>query len=240
MDKTQRLFAIMDSLRRHRQPITAERLAEEFSVSVRTLYRDMQTLIGLGAPIDGEAGVGYILRPGFFLPPLMFSPEELEALVLGARWVEGRPDESLAKAAARALGKIATATPEDLRDKIGATGLWPVQAAAIPAKEPLLGVVRQAMRVEKTLHISYADENGAQTERPIWPIALAYYEDKHILAAWCTMRQALRNFRIDRVRSARQGEERFGKRRVVLMKMWEEAWQADRQARRARYEKAGG
>jgi predicted DNA-binding transcriptional regulator YafY len=240
MDKTQRLFAIMDSLRRHRQPITAERLAEEFSVSVRTLYRDMQTLIGLGAPIDGEAGVGYILRPGFFLPPLMFSPEELEALVLGARWVEGRPDESLAKAAARALGKIATATPEDLRDKIGATGLWPVQAAAIPAKEPLLGVVREAMRVEKTLHISYADQNGAETERPIWPIALAYYEDKHILAAWCTMRQALRNFRIDRVRSARQGEERFGKRRVVLMKMWEEAWQADRQARRARYEKAGG
>lgn len=240
MDKTQRLFAIMDSLRRHRQPITAERLAEEFSVSVRTLYRDVQTLIGLGAPIDGEAGVGYILRPGFFLPPLMFSPEELEALVLGARWVEGRPDESLAKAAARALGKIATATPEDLRDKIGATGLWPVQAAAIPAKEPLLGVVREAMRVEKTLHISYADQNGAETERPIWPIALAYYEDKHILAAWCTMRQALRNFRIDRVRSARQGEERFGKRRVVLMKMWEEAWQADRQARRARYEKAGG
>ena len=240
MDKTQRLFAIMDSLRRHRQPITAERLAEEFSVSVRTLYRDVHTLIGLGAPIDGEAGVGYILRPGFFLPPLMFSPEELEALVLGARWVESRPDESLAKAAARALGKIATATPEDLRDKIGATGLWPVQAAAIPAKEPLLGVVRQAMRVEKTLHISYADENGAETERPIWPIALAYYEDKHILAAWCTMRQALRNFRIDRVRSARQGEERFGKRRVVLMKMWEEAWQADRQARRARYEKAGG
>jgi predicted DNA-binding transcriptional regulator YafY len=240
MDKTQRLFAIMDSLRRHRQPITAERLAEEFSVSVRTLYRDMQTLIGLGAPIDGEAGVGYILRPGFFLPPLMFSPEELEALVLGARWVEGRPDESLAKAAARALGKIATATPEDLRDKIGATGLWPVQAAAIPAKEPLLGVVHEAMRVEKTLHISYADQNGAETERPIWPIALAYYEDKHILAAWCTMRQALRNFRIDRVRSARQGEERFGKRRVVLMKMWEEAWQADRQARRARYEKAGG
>ncbi|GLS29432.1 Predicted DNA-binding transcriptional regulator YafY, contains an HTH and WYL domains [Mesorhizobium albiziae] len=238
MDKTQRLFAIMDSLRRHRQPITAERLAEEFSVSVRTLYRDVQTLIGLGAPIDGEAGVGYILRPGFFLPPLMFSPEELEALVLGARWVEGRPDESLAKAAARALGKIATATPEDLRDKIGATGLWPVQAAAIPAKEPLLGVVREAMRVEKTLHISYADENGAETERPIWPIALAYYEDKHILAAWCTMRQALRNFRIDRVRSARQGDERFGKRRVVLMKMWEEAWQADRQARRARYEKA--
>lgn len=232
MDKTQRLFAIMDSLRRHRHPVTAERLADEFSVSVRTLYRDVQTLIGLGAPIDGEAGVGYLLRPGFFLPPLMFSPEELEALVLGARWVEGRPDESLAKAAARAIGKIATATPEDLRDKIGATGLWPARAAARPTNEPLLGVVREAMRLEKTLHISYADENGSVTERPIWPIAIAYYEEKHIIAAWCVMRQALRNFRIDRVRSARPGDERFGKRRVALMKLWEDQWQADRQTRR--------
>lgn len=234
MDKTQRLFAIMDSLRRHRRPITAERLAEEFSVSVRTLYRDVQTLIGLGAPIDGEAGVGYLLRPGFFLPPLMFQSEELEALVLGARWVEGLPDESLARAAARALGKIATATPEDLRDKIGATGLWPVRPAGAPENEPLLAVVRQAMRLEKTLHITYADESGAVTERPIWPIALAYYEDKHIVAAWCVMRQALRNFRIDRLRSARQSEERFGRRRAVLLKMWEDQWQADRPARPAR------
>jgi len=85
MDKTERLFAIMDSLRRHRLPVTAQALADAHEVSVRTLYRDIQTLIGLGAPIDGEAGIGYLLRPGFFLPPLMFSAEELEALVLGAR-----------------------------------------------------------------------------------------------------------------------------------------------------------
>src|SRR5438445_12959802 len=127
MDKTKRLFAIMDSLRRHRRPITADRLAKEHAVSVRTLYRDVQTLIGLGAPIDGEAGVGYLLRPGFFLPPLMFSAEELEALVLGARWVEARPDAPLALAAKSALGKIATASPDDLRDRISNTGLWPVR-----------------------------------------------------------------------------------------------------------------
>ncbi len=239
MDKTQRLFAIMDSLRRHRRPITAERLAEEFQVSVRTVYRDVQTLIGLGAPIDGEAGIGYLLRPGFFLPPLMFTAEELEALVLGARWVEGRPDESLARAAAKALGKIAMASPEDLRDKIGTTGLWPVHPGAMPAKEPLLAVVREAMRIEKTLHISYADENGAVTERPIWPIALAYYEEKQIVAAWCTLRRALRNFRVDRIRSAQPGDERFGKRRVALMKLWEEQWQADRRTRRVRSEATG-
>src|SRR3569623_2097622 len=127
MDKTERLFSIMDALRRHRHPVTAQALADEQGVSVRTLYRDVQTLIGLGAPIAGEAGVGYMLQPGFFLPPLMFSPEELEALVLGARWVEQRPDAALAGAARNALGKITTASPEDLRDRIGNTGLWPVR-----------------------------------------------------------------------------------------------------------------
>jgi len=124
MDKTERLFAIMDSLRRHRRPVTAERLAEEHAVSVRTLYRDVQTLIGLGARIEGEAGIGYVLRPGFFVPPLMFNAEELEALVLGARWVQSRPDEGLSGAARNALGKIATASPDDLRDRIRNTALW--------------------------------------------------------------------------------------------------------------------
>src|SRR5262245_54903074 len=122
MDKTERLFSIMDALRRHRRPVTAAQLAEEQGVSVRTLYRDVQTLIGLGAPIDGEAGIGYMLKPGFFLPPLMFSPEELEALVLGGRWVEGQPDAGLKAAARNALAKIATASPEDLRDKMNNTG----------------------------------------------------------------------------------------------------------------------
>src|SRR5690606_34245595 len=109
MDKTQRPFSVMDALRRHRRPVTAAAPAEEQGVSVRTLYRDVQTLIGLGAPIDGEAGVGYMLRPGFFLPPLMFTAEELEALVLGGRWVQAQPDAGLADAARNALGKIATA-----------------------------------------------------------------------------------------------------------------------------------
>ena len=123
MDKTERLFSVMDALRRHRRPVPASALAEEQGVSVRTLYRAIQPLIGLGAPIDGEAGVGYMLRPGFFLPPLMFSAEELEALVLGARWVEQRPDDVLAGAARNALAKIATASPDDLRERIGNTGL---------------------------------------------------------------------------------------------------------------------
>jgi predicted DNA-binding transcriptional regulator YafY len=224
MDKTERLFSVMDALRRHRRPVTASVLAEEQGVSVRTLYRDIQTLIGLGAPIDGEAGVGYMLRPGFFLPPLMFSAEELEALVLGARWVQGRPDEGLAGAAKNALAKIATASPDDLRDRLDTSGLWAAQQSWSADKEPLLGVVREAMRSEKTLHIQYVDESGNATERPIWPITLAYYEEKQVVGAWCVMRQAFRNFRVDRVRCATPGLEPFGKRRVILMKEWEAIW----------------
>jgi len=220
MEKVSRLFAIMDSLRRHRRPVTAAALAEEHGVSVRTLYRDVQTLIGLGAPIDGEAGMGYVLRPGFFLPPLMFTAEELEALVLGARRVEARPDAALATAANKALAKIATASPDDLRDRLGETGLWPVRTQSVP-DQPLLAVVRESMRNERTLHISYVDEHGAQTQRPIWPLLIAYYEDKHIIAAWCTLRRNFRHFRIDRVNAAHPGEERFGKRRAALVKEWE-------------------
>ncbi|MEQ1769391.1 MAG: YafY family protein [Devosia sp.] len=224
MDKTERLFSVMDALRRHRRPITAQALADEQGVSVRTLYRDIQTLIGLGAPIDGEAGVGYMLRPGFFLPPLMFSPEELEALVLGARWVQGRPDAPLAGAATNALAKIATASPEDLRDRISHSGLWAAQATWTVESTPLLAAVREAMRSEKALHLSYADEAGKETQRPVWPVTLAYYEDKQIVGAWCTLRQDFRNFRIDRIREARLGDEPFGKRRVILLAEWEEIW----------------
>src|SRR6187399_1093474 len=124
MDRTERLFALMDGLRRHRRPVTAADLAADLAVSVRTIYRDIQTLIELGAPIDGEAGIGYILRTGFFLPPLMFTEDELEALVLGARWVERQGDSGLTQAAGTALAKIATASPRDLRDVLADAGLF--------------------------------------------------------------------------------------------------------------------
>lgn len=220
MVKTGRLFAIIDSLRSRRRPVTAEALAEEQGVSVRTLYRDIQALIALGAPIDGAAGVGYVLRPGFFLPPLMFTADELEALVLGARWVEGRQDGALSRAAGLALAKIAAASPDDLRRRIDEAGLWPVNSRWRETDAPLLATVRAAMRAEKTLHIDYADERGKATTRAIWPAALAYFEEKQIIAAWCLLRQDFRSFRIDRIAAARIGDEGFGRRRAVLMADW--------------------
>ena len=224
MDKTERLFSVMDALRRHRRPVTAAQLAEEQGVSVRTMYRDVQTLIGLGAPIDGEAGVGYMLRPGFFMPPLMFSPEELEALVLGARWVQAQPDGGLAGAAKNALGKIATASPDDLRDRMRDTGLWPVLIRGSREAMPVLGLVRAAMRSETALHIAYEDESGAQSERDIWPVQLAYYEGKQIIVAWCVMREAFRHFRTDRIVVATATQTRYGRRRLQLSREWRDEW----------------
>jgi predicted DNA-binding transcriptional regulator YafY len=218
MDRTVRLFALMDTLRRHRRPVTAESLAADLSVSVRTIYRDIQTLIGLGAPIDGEAGLGYLLRPGFFLPPLMFDEDELEALVLGARWVQGHGDTALGIAARNALGKIATASPKDLRDTISDTGLWAAPNWRELGNPAFLQPIREAIRREEKLRIGYVAESGASTERTIWPIALAFDQGKRTVVAWCELREAFRTFRADRLSDLHRTAERYPKRRAALMK----------------------
>jgi predicted DNA-binding transcriptional regulator YafY len=217
MDRTERLFALMDGLRRHRRPVTAADLASDLAVSVRTIYRDIRTLIGLGAPIDGEAGLGYLLRPGFFLPPLMFDEDELEALVLGARWVERQQDEALAKAARNALGKIATAAPDDLRDVMAQSGLWAHSWNQV-APSVSLPSVREAIRRERKVWIAYHDQAGAATERVVWPIGLAFYDNKHAIVAWCELRQDFRFFRADRIAELSATGERYPKRRAALAK----------------------
>src|SRR5712671_3701162 len=123
MARAERLLGLIQVLRRHRHPVSGQTLADELGVSLRTVYRDIQTLIGQGAAIDGEAGVGFVLRPGFVLPPLMFTDEEIEALALGLRFVSKRTDAALARAAIDALAKIAAVLPDDLRDSIAGVGL---------------------------------------------------------------------------------------------------------------------
>jgi predicted DNA-binding transcriptional regulator YafY len=219
MNRTERLFALMDALRRHRRPVTAASLADELAVSMRTIYRDVQVLIGLGAPIDGEAGLGYLLRPGFFLPPLMFDEDELEALVLGARWVARQSDTALAQAASNALAKIAAASPKDLRDTMANTGLWvaKVETAGTVADMKLL---REAIRREQKLQIAYVAETGVSTERAIWPIAMAFYERRQTVAAWCELRGAFRHFRTDRITAMAATGQRYPRRRIELVKAW--------------------
>lgn len=224
MDRTERLFAVMDALRRHRRPVTAAALAEEHGVSVRTMYRDVRALIGLGAPIEGEAGLGYVLRPGFFLPPLMFAPEELEALVLGARWVRAQPDEELAAAARAALAKIAAAAPEDLRDRIADLGLWPVALGGGQEPLPVLGPLRWAMREERAVRLAYEDAEGCPSERMVWPVQVGFYEGRQIVAAWCCLRGDFRDFRTDRIRALEVTGDRYGRRRALLYREWRQGW----------------
>jgi predicted DNA-binding transcriptional regulator YafY len=220
VSKTERLFAVMDALRRHRAPVTAAQLAKEQGVSVRTVYRDVQTLLGLGAPIDGEAGMGYLLRPGFFLPPLTFTAEELEALILGARWVQAQADDELAQAARNALGKIAAASRDDLRDRIDDNGLWPVLIREHGTSVPILRLIRRALREEQALAMGYQDETGRASERTVWPVALAYYEGKQIVAAWCCLRESFRHFRVDRVTSLTLTGSPYGRPRRALAREW--------------------
>jgi len=220
MTRTGRLFQLMDALRGKRRPVTAARLAEQLGVSERTIYRDIQTLGQLGAPVDGSAGVGYLLRSGFFLPPLMFDADELEALVLGARWVRHQGDAALSEAAERALAKIATATPRDLRDHMAETSLWVPAGPGNTAPEPFVQPAREAIRRQCKLRIAYRDEKDAASERVVWPFALAYFQERRVMAAWCELRDAIRHFRIDRIVQAELGGERYPTPRHALLKTW--------------------
>ena len=221
MSRSGRLFLLMDAMRGYRRPVTAARLAEQLGVSERTIYRDILTLSSLGAPLQGEAGVGYMLKAGSFLPPLMFGPDELEALVLGARWVRRQGDEALAQAASNALAKIAAATPKDLRDDMADTSLWVPLGLDQPAASDIhVRPVREAIRYQHRLRMSYCDEQGAPSDRVVWPFALAFFEGKRLLAAWCELRLAFRHFRIDRIAAVESLCERYPARRHELLKTW--------------------
>jgi predicted DNA-binding transcriptional regulator YafY len=220
MSRTERLLALIQALRRHRRPVTGRELAREMSVSLRTVYRDIQTLINQGAPIDGERGVGFILRPGFLLPPLMFREDEIEALILGSRWVAQQTDQALAKAAQDVVAKIMTVLPENLKERAEFAGLYPIPAAsrALDAVDPK--VLREAIRLERKLRIVYRDEQGRESTRVIWPLALAFFERIRMLVAWCEMRTAFRHFRTDRIVSAVITHDRFPRGRRLLLREW--------------------
>ncbi|APA66525.1 MULTISPECIES: helix-turn-helix transcriptional regulator [unclassified Janthinobacterium] len=230
MSRSGRLFLLMDAMRAKRVPVTAAQLAQQLGVSERTIYRDIQTLAELGAPLQGEAGIGYVLRRGVFLPPLMFGPDELEALVLGARWVRRQGDAGLAQAASAALAKIAAASPRDLRDNMAETSLWVPLGRPADGTEPAdryVQPVREAIRYEQKLTLGYQDERGSATQRTVWPFALAFFEGKRLLAAWCELRGDYRHFRIDRIASVDNCGERYPTRRHVLLETWRKAHDID-------------
>lgn len=221
--RSERLFALIQALRRHRQPVTAQKLATELSVSVRTIYRDIETLVAQGASIAGEAGLGFVMRPGFMLPPLMFRDEEIEALVLGSRWVAQLPDAPLALAAADAIAKMMAVLPDRLRHRVEDAGLFAVPRTAAALDQIDASVVREAIREERKVRIEYLSDDGKQTARVIWPIALAFFERVRVVVAWCELRRAYRHFRTDRITRVELTDERLPRRRQQLLSEWREA-----------------
>jgi len=227
LSRSERLLALLQALRRRRRPVSGRVLADELGVSVRTLYRDIASLQGQGAEIEGEAGLGYVLRPGFWLPPLMLSGEEIEALVLGARWVGARTDEALALAARDAIAKISAVLPPRLRDDVEASTLIVAPSKALSLASPDLAPIRAAIRAERKLALEYHDAQGARTERTIWPFGVGYFDEARIVMAWCELRQGFRHFRADRIASSRTLEMRYPMSRQRLLKDWRLAEGAD-------------
>lgn len=203
--RADRLFQIIQLLRA-RPLSTAARLAEVLEVSTRTIYRDIQDLVASGVPIRGEAGVGYALPASFDLPPLMFTAQELEALVAGARIVRSWGDRELARAARGALDKVEAVLPDALRQRLRATALYAPDFHVSPATAQHLGPLRQALSEGRRLTLRYRDGKGQTTSRTVRPLGLFFWGTTWSLVAWCALRDDFRNFRVDRIQSCALGE----------------------------------
>ena len=206
MRRADRLFRIVQLLRRRRLIVTAKQMAEKLEISERTVYRDIRDLIQAGTPIAGEAGVGYRLQPGYDLPPLMFDKEEIQALVLGARIVAQFGDPALARASESILSKVAGVLPKELEPLLADSRLFVPKPLSGARSAAGLAVAREALVAQRRMRLNYADEKGEATERTVRPLGVFFWGKKWTLAAWCELRVGFRNFRLDRINEATLGE----------------------------------
>ena len=228
MRRADRLFQIIQILRRSTQPITASRLAAELEVSQRSVYRDIADLMGQRVPIRGEPGIGYALDRDFDMPPLMLTPDELEAAVLGAQWVADRGDAVLARAARDLISKITAAVPERLRPFIAEPSIGAPASQAVAADGLDVVLTRSWIRSGRKIRIRYRDEQSREAERTIWPTIIGYAETVRLLAAWCELRKDFRHFRTDRIVAAEFLEEPCGCRPRELRARWRSFMEAER------------
>jgi predicted DNA-binding transcriptional regulator YafY len=218
--RADRLFQIIQILRRRREPITAGALAAELETSTRTVYRDVADLVAQRVPIRGEAGTGYVLERGYDMPPLMLTPDEIEVAVLGAQWVSRRGDAALGRAAQDLIAKIAATVPERLRPLVlepasGAPPAWNQTPDTLD-----MPAVRAAIRAGTKIALRYRDEQDRESERVVWPVVVGYLDSTRVLIAWCELRQDFRKFRTDRVLSAVFLKEAYGERPSLLRARW--------------------
>jgi len=220
MRRADRLFQIIQILRRSSRPVTAAALAAELETSKRSVYRDVAALIAQRVPVRGEAGVGYVLEGGFDLPPLMLTSDEVEAAVLGAQWVAGHGDAALARAARDLIAKIGATVPENLRPLVldpsarTAPG-WKILPDGLDAAQ-----ARAWIRAGRKIALTYQDEKQRETERVVWPVVIGYLDATRMLIAWCELRKDFRSFRLDRVSGATFLSERFPGRPATLRAKW--------------------
>lgn len=218
MTRTARLFQLMTALRSLPAPVTAEQLSHELHVSIRTIYRDIEGLRGLGAVIDGEAGFGFTLVEDVSLPPLGFEDDELEALVLGLRDVAVIADPELAKAARSALAKITARVPARQAHRLEYAVLDAHRFVTPPAPSIPVGDLRQATWDERAVQFGYRDAHGDRTTRSVWPLGIVFLDMSSVLLAWCLLRQDFRSFRLDRMEDLVVLEDSFRPRRVALLR----------------------
>lgn len=201
MRRAERLFRLVNELR-SRGVSRAEDLAKHFELSVRTIYRDIAHLQGSGLPIEGEAGVGYLLRPGFDLPAMTFTFDQLDALAMGLSFVEVAGDTSLSEAARDVRAKLQAILPEQGKRSLEAAPLFASRRDG--RASPLLKTVRQAIRESEVLKLHYISAGEHETDRRVRPLAIWAFTDGWLFAAWCELRNDFRAFRLDRISSAKR------------------------------------
>jgi predicted DNA-binding transcriptional regulator YafY len=209
MRRSDRLFDVIQALRTAKGPMTAAALAGQLEVTVRTIYRDVATLQARRVPIEGAAGVGYVLRRGFDLPPLMFTTDEIEAIAVAMRMLRRTGDHGLQAAAQTVLSKVTVALPDTLRAHLATPQVFVSDHGAPTPPVADLGAIRAAIRDERKLRIAYYDEKGAHTQRTVWPFAVAYCAEATLVTAWCELRDDYRHFRADRIEDCGVLDEGF-------------------------------
>ncbi len=220
MRRGDRLFEIIQLLRSTSKPITAAGIAEALEVTPRTVYRDMAALQARRVPIEGAPGVGYVLRRGFDLPPLMFTMEEVGAIAVGARLIRRTGDADLQQAAESVLSKVTVILPEALRDHLSAPPIFVSDFGVRASPNVDFSKIRDAIREARNVRICYSDGHGHQSQRTIRPVAIAYYVQATIVAAWCELRGDYRHFRTDRIIATEVLDEMFSSDQGRLLQGW--------------------
>ncbi|NIY83021.1 helix-turn-helix transcriptional regulator [Vibrio hepatarius] len=222
MSRSQRLLDLLQLFRCHKYPVSAEHLADKLNVSIRTIYRDIATLQAQGADIQGEAGVGYLLKPTFTLPPLMFSTSELEALLLGASWIAKQGGDEFEESARNAIAKISAVLPPDHKAKFIEDVFRVAPAQEEVAKSGQLSEIRHAIKQQQKAKIHYLDLKDNRSERVIWPLLVGLFQHHQVLVSWCENKNAFRHFRLDRIEQWLCDEGSYSVDRRVLIKQWQQ------------------